>query len=56
MTDHTVRAFDRELELLGRKIAEMGGIGETMLADSIDALIRLDQDAAAPAPGGDDAA
>ena len=27
-SDHTVRAFDRELELLGRKIAEMGGIGE----------------------------
>ena len=39
-TDHTVRAFDRELELLGRKIAEMGGIGEKMLADAIDALIR----------------
>ena len=46
MTDHTVRAFDRELELLGRKIAEMGGIGEKMLADSIDALIRLDADLA----------
>ena len=46
MTDHTVRAFDRELELLGRKIAEMGGIGEKMLADAIDALIRLDADLA----------
>ena len=45
-TDHTVRAFDRELELLGRKIAEMGGIGEKMLADAIDALIRLDADLA----------
>ena len=44
--DHTVRAFDRELELLGRKIAEMGGIGEKMLADAIDALIRLDADLA----------
>jgi phosphate transport system protein len=46
MSDHTVRAFDRELELLGRKIAEMGGIGEKMLADGIDALIRLDADLA----------
>ena len=45
-TDHTVRAFDRELELLGRKIAEMGGIGEKMLADAIDSLIRLDADLA----------
>ena len=46
MSEHTVRAFDRELELLGRKIAEMGGIGEKMLADAIDALIRLDADLA----------
>jgi len=45
-SDHTVSAFDRELELLGRKIAEMGGIGEKMLADGIDALIRLDADLA----------
>ena len=44
MTDHTVRAFDRDLELLGRKIAEMGGIAEKMLADSIEALITLDAD------------
>ena len=42
MTDHTVRAFDRELEMLGRKIAEMGGIAEKMLSDSIEALISLD--------------
>ena len=42
MTNHTVRAFDRELEMLGRKIAEMGGIAEKMLSDSIEALISLD--------------
>ena len=46
MTDHTVQAFDRELATLGRKIAEMGGLGEKMLADGIDALIRLDVDLA----------
>jgi phosphate transport system protein len=46
MSDHTVSAFDRELDLLGRKIAEMGGIGEKMLADGIDSLIRLDADLA----------
>ena len=28
MSDHIVRAYDQELELLGQKIAEMGGIAE----------------------------
>ncbi len=46
MTDHTVRAFDRELELLGRRIADMGGIAEKMLSESIEALMRLDVDGA----------
>ena len=46
MTDHTVRAFDRELELLGRRIAEMGGIAEKMLFESIEALVRLNVDEA----------
>jgi len=47
MTDHTVSAYDAELEIIGRKIAEMGGIAERMLADSMDALVRLDVDLAA---------
>ena len=42
MADHTVKAYDAELEILDRKIAEMGGIAETMLADSMEALTRLD--------------
>ena len=42
MTDHTVRAYDAELEALGRKIAEMGGIAEKMLSDAMDALADLD--------------
>ena len=46
MTEHTVRAFDRELELLGRKIAEMGGIAEKMLSEAIEALISLNVDEA----------
>jgi phosphate transport system protein len=41
MIEHTVSAFDRELELLGRKISEMGGIAEKMLSESIEALINL---------------
>ncbi len=37
-TDHTVKAYDADLEFIGRKIAEMGGVAEKMLADSMDAL------------------
>jgi phosphate transport system protein len=47
MNDHTVRAYDAELEIIGRKIAEMGGIAERMLAQSMDALVRLDVELAA---------
>ncbi len=43
MTDHIAKAYDRDLEALGRKIAEMGGIAEKMLSDSIDALVNLDE-------------
>lgn len=46
MIQHTVRSFDAELEQLGRKIAEMGGIAEKMVVDSMDALSTLDADLA----------
>jgi len=46
MTDHTVRAYDRELGTLGQRIAEMGGIAEQMLSDAMDALASLDTDLA----------
>jgi phosphate transport system protein len=46
MTDHTVKAFDKDLGELGAKIAEMGGLAEKMLTDAIDALIRQDLDLA----------
>ena len=46
MSDHTVRAYDNELESLGRHIAEMGGIAEKMLADAMDSLAGLDVDLA----------
>ncbi len=46
MTDHTVRAYDKELEILGLKIAEMGGIAEKMLSDAMDALANLDMNLA----------
>jgi phosphate transport system protein len=42
MTEHTMRAFDKELETLGRRIAEMGGLAEKMISDAMDALASLD--------------
>ena len=38
MNEHIVKAFDLELDGLGQKIAEMGGIAEKMMSDAMDAL------------------
>lgn len=46
MSDHIVRSYDRELDELGRRIAEMGGISEQLLSDAMDALASLDQELA----------
>ena len=46
MPDHIVKAYDRELESLGRRIAEMGGLAEKMLSEAMDALADLDVDMA----------
>ncbi|WP_395664398.1 phosphate signaling complex protein PhoU [Methylocella sp.] len=46
MPDHIVKAYDAELESLGQKIAEMGGISEKMLTDAMDALANFDMDLA----------
>jgi phosphate transport system protein len=42
MTDHIVKSYDRDLEGLGRRISEMGGVAEKMLAEAMDALSGLD--------------
>ena len=46
MSDHTVKSYDRDLEALGRRIAEMGGVAEKMLAEAMDALSTFDVDLA----------
>jgi phosphate transport system protein len=38
MTDHTVHAYDDELRELAQKIAEMGGLAEQQVAESVTAL------------------
>ncbi|MEF3366337.1 phosphate signaling complex protein PhoU [Methylocystis sp. 9N] len=46
MSDHIVKSYDRDLEALGRRIAEMGGVAEKMLAEAMDALSAFDIDLA----------
>ena len=47
MVDHTVKAYDKELSALERRIAEMGGIAEKMVIDAMDALAGADAGARA---------
>jgi phosphate transport system protein len=42
VVDHTVKAYDKELDALERRIAEMGGIAEKMVIDAMDALANAD--------------
>ena len=42
MVDHTVKSYDKELDTLERRIAEMGGIAEKMVIDCMDALSNAD--------------
>ena len=44
MTDHTMKAFDTDLQDLARMVAEMGGLAEKQVADSVDALAKRDTD------------
>jgi phosphate transport system protein len=42
MSDHTAKAFDNDLQDLARMVAEMGGLAEKQVADSVDALAKRD--------------
>ena len=42
MPDHTAKAYDADLEELTRGVAEMGGLAEKLIADSVDALVKRD--------------
>ena len=42
MPEHTAKAFDIDLQELTRMVAEMGGLAEKQIADSVDALARRD--------------
>jgi len=42
VVEHTVKAYDKELDTLERRIAEMGGIAEKMVVDAMDSLANSD--------------
>ena len=42
MVNHTVKSYDRELDTIERRIAEMGGIAEKMVIEAMDALANAD--------------
>jgi phosphate transport system protein len=53
MSDHTVKAFTEQLEALTTTVAQMGGLAEAQLADSVDAIARRDTALAESAIAGD---
>ena len=42
MTEHTAKAFDVDLQELDRMVAEMGGLAEKQIAESVSALTKRD--------------
>jgi phosphate transport system protein len=42
MSEHTAKAFDVDLQELNKLVAQMGGLVEKGIEDSVDALVRLD--------------
>ncbi len=53
MSEHIVRSYDQELELLDKKIAQMGGLVERLLAEGFDALEKRDPQLAATVAASD---
>ena len=43
MAEHTVKAFDEDITRLRGLIAEMGGLAEVAISESLDALVRGDE-------------
>ena len=53
MHEHIVKSYDQELELLDKKIAQMGGLVERLLAQGFDALEKRDPQMAEAAAASD---
>ncbi|MBS9477275.1 phosphate signaling complex protein PhoU [Ancylobacter radicis] len=46
MTEHIVSSFDNDLKELSRRVVEMGGQSERLVADSVEALVKRDTELA----------
>ncbi|MGH6769784.1 MAG: phosphate signaling complex protein PhoU [Xanthobacteraceae bacterium] len=46
MNEHTAKAFDADLQEIARMVAEMGGLTERQMAESVDALAKRDMERA----------
>jgi phosphate transport system protein len=55
MAEHTLKVFDEELHEIARKVAELGGLAEKEVADSLAALATRDTDLAQRVVAGDNA-
>ncbi len=53
MNEHTAKAFDVDLQDLTQRVAEMGGLAERLVADSVEALTRRDPELAKRVVAGD---
>ena len=53
MAEHTVKAFDEDITRLRGLIAEMGGIAEVAIGESMQALVRGDEELARKVIAGD---
>jgi phosphate transport system protein len=54
MTEHTTKAFDLDLQELDRMVAEMGGLAEKQIAESVSALTKRDVERARRVVAADD--
>jgi phosphate transport system protein len=45
-SEHTIKSFDSDLQDLARMVAEMGGLAEKEIADSVEALAKRDTELA----------
>jgi phosphate transport system protein len=52
--EHTLRAYDQELDQLNNTIAQMGGLAEVQLANAIHAVVRRDPELGARTVAGDE--
>ena len=53
MAEHTIKAFDEEIDRLRGLIAEMGGLSEVAIQQALESLVRGDEELAAKVVAGD---